>query len=122
MTQQTPDQTETLAHVAHESNRAYCRSIGDDSQPAWDDAPEWQKSSARNGVAGILSGNTPEQSHESWLAQKEAEGWKYGPVKNPDLKEHPCFVPYAELPEAQQVKDHVFAGVIRAMHTALTSK
>jgi len=104
------------------TNRAYCRSIGDDSQPAWDDAPDWQRSSAINGVGGILSGNTAEQSHESWLAEKEATGWKYGPVKDPDAKEHPCFVPYAQLPVEQQVEDHVFAGVIRAMHAALTSQ
>jgi hypothetical protein len=113
---------ETLAQTAHEANRAYCQAIGDHSQPSWDDAPDWQKDSARNGVKGILNGDGPEQSHESWLAQKKAEGWKYGEVKNPDLKEHPCFVPYAELPVDQQTKDHVFAGVIRAMYAAMTGE
>ena len=32
-----------IAMVAHETNRAYCESIGDNSQPKWEDAPEWQK-------------------------------------------------------------------------------
>ncbi len=110
---------EAAARAAHEANRAYCIAIGDHSQPAWDDAPEWQRSSAINGVLGVLGGNGPEQSHESWLAEKAATGWKYGPVKNPELKEHPCFVAYAELPAAQKQKDQVYVTVVRAMLSAL---
>ena len=110
---------EACARAAHEANRAYCLALGDTSQPPWDAAPEWQKSSARNGVAGALAGATPEQSHESWLAEKKATGWKYGPVKNPDAKEHPCFVPYAELPPAQRAKDAIFTTVVRVMGAAL---
>lgn len=110
---------EACSRAAHEANRAYCIAIGDMSQPAWDDAPDWQKSSARNGVVGALGGATPEQSHQSWLAEKEAAGWKYGPVKNPETKEHPCFVPYAELPEEQQAKDKLFLAVVRAVWESL---
>jgi hypothetical protein len=107
------------AEAAHEMNRIYCEAHGDMSQPAWKDAPEWQRSSAINGVAGALAGNTPEQSHESWLTEKAATGWKYGPVKNPETKEHPCFVPYTQLPPEQQQKDHLFLNTVRAMATAL---
>lgn len=112
---------EACARAAHEANRAYCIALGDTSQPAWDDAPEWQRTSARNGVRGALGGNTPEQSHESWLAEKAAAGWKYGPVKDPEKREHPCFVPYADLPPAQRAKDHVFVTVVRVMGAALAS-
>lgn len=103
-----------LAHVAHETNRAYCRSIGDDSQPGWDDAPEWQRESAIKGIEGALAGNTPEQQHQSWMDQKVADGWVYGPVKDPEAKTHPCLVPYAELPAEQQVKDHLYMAVVKA--------
>jgi hypothetical protein len=108
------------AQAAHECNRAYCIAIGDISQPSWEAAPDWQKQSALNGVQGVLNGNTPEQSHESWLKEKTETGWKYGLVKDPDKKEHPCFVPYAELPKSQQAKDHVFVSVVLAMAKALT--
>jgi hypothetical protein len=110
---------EACARAAHEANRAYCIAIGDNGQPAWDDAPEWQRSSARNGVRGALNGATPEQSHESWLAEKLATGWKHGPIKNPDAKEHPCMVPYAQLPPEQRAKDSVFIAVVRAVGAAL---
>lgn len=109
----------TLAMIAHEANRAYCRSIGDDSQPAWDDAPEWQRDSAIKGIEGALNGNTPEQQHESWMAVKEADGWVYGEVKDPNAKTHPCMVPYAQLPAEQQVKDHLYSAVVRAAAGAL---
>jgi RyR domain len=112
---------EACARAAHEANRAYCLATGDTSQPSWDDAPEWQKSSARNGVVGALTGNTPEQSHESWLAEKRATGWKWGPIKNPAAKEHPCMVPYAELPPLQRAKDALFVTTVRAMAQALES-
>ena len=41
---------EDIAKVAHEVNRAYCEALGDTSQLSWEDAPEWQKASARAGV------------------------------------------------------------------------
>lgn len=106
-----------IAMVAHEANRAYCAGIGDTSQPAWADAPDWQKSSAMAGVQMHLANPdaTPEQSHESWLAQKVADGWVYGEVKDAEKKTHPCVKPYAELPEAQKVKDYLFRGVVHAM-------
>jgi len=34
---------EDIAKVAHEVNRAYCISIGDNSQQSWECSPEWQK-------------------------------------------------------------------------------
>ncbi len=118
MTEQEKARNEACARAAHEANRAYCLAIGDTSQPSWDDAPDWQKSSARNGVSGALAGNGPRESHESWLAEKRATGWKFGPVKDPAKKEHPCFVPYDELPAAQKSKDGIFIGVVKAVASA----
>lgn len=108
---------EQIARVAHEINRAYCASLGDASQPAWEDAPDWQQASARAGVAMHLANPdaTPEQSHESWLAQKTAEGWTYGEIKDAAKKEHPCFLPYAELPAEQKAKDFLFRGVVHTL-------
>lgn len=106
-----------IAHVAHMINLAYCASLGDNTQPAWEDAPEWQKQSAIAGVEMHLANPdaTPEQSHESWLAQKKEQGWKYGKVKDAEKKEHPCFLPYDELPPEQKAKDYLFRGVVHAL-------
>jgi DNA-directed RNA polymerase beta subunit len=56
--------------------------------------------------------STPADQHSAWLADKERDGWKFGPVKDPVKKEHPCFVPYSELPEAQRAKDFLFITVV----------
>lgn len=105
-----------IAQLAHEVNRAYCASLGDTSQAAWADAPEWQKASALAGVDMHIANPdaTPEQSHESWLEQKTAEGWAYGEAKDAEKKLHPCFLPYAELPPEQKAKDYLFRGVVHA--------
>jgi len=110
---------EFCARAGHEMNRIYCEAHGDFTQAPWEAAPPWQQNSAMLGVLGALSGNTPEQSHEGWLAEKTRTGWKYGPVKDAEQKEHPCFLPYAELPAAQQVKDHLYLSAVRAMHAAI---
>lgn len=108
---------ESIAKTCHEVNRAYCKSLGDHSQPSWEDAQEWQKQSAINGVRFHLENPNagPSASHESWLAEKERDGWKYGPMKNPETKEHPCFVAYDELPCEQQAKDALFISVVHAL-------
>jgi hypothetical protein len=109
-----------IAMICHEANRAYCKTIGDYTQLRWEEAPLWQRQSAIDGVAfhlaELLQGNTPSPaaSHENWLKEKRAEGWKHGPVKNPETKEHPCCVPYEYLPLEQRRKDYIFAGICKA--------
>lgn len=104
------------ARAAHEANRVLCQALGDNSQPSWEVAPEWQRSSAIKGVEMIIDNpdTTPEQSHEGWLATKRDEGWKWGPTKDVEKKEHPCFLPYNQLPHEQQLKDHLYGIVVRA--------
>ena len=106
-----------VARVCHEVNRAYCESIGDMSQPKWEDAPDWQKESAYNGVRyhSENPNSEPADSHNNWRAEKEADGWVYGDVKDPEKKTHPCMVDYDDLPQAQKTKDYLFIAVVRSM-------
>jgi len=110
-------QSTFIAEVCHEANRAYCRTLGDLSQPAWVDAPEWQRNSAINGVNFHLDNPNagPSASHENWLREKIADGWKWGPIKDPERKEHPCCIPYDQLPEAQKRKDALFIAIVHAL-------
>jgi len=109
-----------IARVCHETNAAYCRAIGDNSQKDWDSAEEWQRQSAIDGVLFAL--NNPDApasaQHDAWLEAKRRDGWKYGPLKNAEAKEHPCFVPYAELPVEQRLKDYLFKAVVSAFRQA----
>lgn len=108
---------ETVARICHEANKAFCEEIGDYSQRSWDNAPEWQRTSAINGVLFNLENpDAPASaSHDSWLKEKLENGWKYGPVKDVEKKEHPCIVSYDELPKDQQTKDHLFKAIVAAV-------
>jgi hypothetical protein len=109
---------ENIARVCHEVNRAYCQALGDSSQLSWEDAPQWQKDSAMMGVVLHSHGeHGPEASHASWMAQKLAEGWKYGASKDPENKMHPCIVPFEKLPREQQAKDFIFRAVVHALRS-----
>lgn len=107
---------EQIARICHETNRAYCESIGDSSQKPWEWAEQWQRDSAIKGVEYALAnpGATPADQHEAWSRDKIAQGWTLGAVKDPDKQEHPCLVPYDDLPIEQRLKDHLFRGVVQA--------
>jgi hypothetical protein len=109
-----------IARVCHEANRAYCLSIGDHSHLPWDSAPEWQKNSAIDGVNFVLAHPTasPRSSHDNWLAEKERAGWRYGPVKDEEKREHPCCVPYNRLPAHEKAKDYIFRAIVEAIQSA----
>ena len=113
-----PSSFTRIASVCHEANRAYCSSIGDDSQPSWDEAPDWQKISAIDGIAFRIAnpGATAESMHQNWVETKLNNGWRFGPAKDPEKKEHPCMMPYSDLPPAQRVKDELFSAIVDALN------
>ena len=107
-----------LAAIAcHEVNRTFCENTFDHSQKCWDDAPEWQKESAIKGVEFVRDNPDapPSANHDSWLEEKRNTGWVYGPVKDAEKKEHPCMVPYDQLPPIQRAKDTLFRAVAQAI-------
>lgn len=43
--------------------------------------------------------------HEVWAQNRINEGWKYGDERNDELKQHPCLIPYEDLPEVEKDYD-----------------
>ncbi len=109
--------SQQIAAVCHEAMRAYGVAIGDHSITYWENAPDWQRISAVRGVEGVLDGTIsgPESAHESWLREKAENGWTWGPVKDASKFEHPAYLPYGELPEAQKRKDALFFAIVQAL-------
>jgi RyR domain len=50
-----------------------------------------------------------ENAHELWAKQRMTDGWRLGPRRDDARKEHPCLVPYSELPEAERDYDRLLA-------------
>ena len=106
-----------VAQIAHEINKSYCESIADFSQTSWEDAPQWQKDSAINGVTFHIENPNAgaDASHNSWLKEKVDAGWVYGEIKDPEAKTHPCIVAFEMLPTFQQSKDYLFKQVVHSL-------
>ena len=112
-----------IAKICHEANRAYCQALGDNSQKPWDECPDWQQSSAIDGVLFHISnpGAGDSASHDNWMREKLARGWQYGIEKDEQAKTHPCLVPFHNLPPEQQAKDALFRSIVHATATAILS-
>lgn len=110
----------TIAAAAHECNRIWSRHHGDESHAHYEDAPEWQRTSAIDGIKAAINGATPEEQHQAWYDSKARDGWVYGAVKDADAKTHPCMVNYADLPSEQRAKDAIYLAVVRSFVDAMT--
>ena len=43
--------------------------------------------------------------HEVWAQNRISQGWTYGPERSDVLKQHPCLIPYEDLPEIEKAYD-----------------
>jgi len=77
----------------------------DEYNPAPIDTSHVVLPDAVNELTELLARN----AHEVWAQTRLAEGWRWGPERNDDRKEHPCLVPYEELPEGEKDFDRVIA-------------
>lgn len=107
---------EQVARICHEANRQWCMFLGDNSQPYWEEAPEWQKASVLQGVQFHRENPDAgdEDSHNNWMKQKLDDGWVYGEAKSEEHKTHPALLPFDRLPIEQQFKDRLFRTIVRS--------
>ena len=49
----------------------------------------------------MLARNT----HDVWSQQRIADGWRYGPYRDDQKKEHPGLIPYEQLDESEKEYD-----------------
>lgn len=43
--------------------------------------------------------------HETWAKERYDSGWRYGEKRDDVKKEHPCLIPFEQLPESEKVYD-----------------
>lgn len=46
-----------------------------------------------------------ENAHEVWSLGRIADGWTFGPWRDDATKQHPCLIPYDQLPESEKDYD-----------------
>ena len=110
---------EQIALVCHESFRAWCSTLGDTTNPPWQQVEGWRRTFAIDGVRRVLDGATAADIHDSWMRYKTAEGWNktakgwtLGGQKAPELKQTPNLVPYDQIHNSDEMKKSaLFASV-----------
>jgi hypothetical protein len=108
---------ENIAQIVHEINKAFCESLGDTSLVSWADTPQDIKAIVVDGVLFHL--NNPnagaDASHNNWMANKIAQGWVYGPVKDATKKEHPSIIPFEKLSLTERQKDVLVMQTVHSL-------
>lgn len=57
----------------------------------------------------LLTETLAQSTHDHWAVQRLKDGWKYGPARSDEKKEHPGLLPYGELPEWEKAYDRTTA-------------
>jgi len=106
-----------LAKLAFEQNRAYCRSIGDDSIKDWSYADDRQRKGMIYGVVYVLrTANVNAASlHTGLYRQLIAVGYSNGDKIDHAKKEHPGCLPFEQLPKDFQTKTVLFFNLVEQM-------
>ena len=104
-----------IAKTCHAVHRAYCKQMGIETQPVWDEVSESHKDVIINSVLKILSGeiNSKEESHFNFVMNKEAQGWKFG-IYSKENKTNPRLLPFEELRIEDQVKETLFFETVKS--------
>jgi hypothetical protein len=113
----SPISVDAIAQVVHSAVRALQIAQGETPVAEWATAEDWQKTSSREAVGfQIANPHAPASAeHDRWMAERIADGWVYGPVKDAGAKTHPLLIPYAQLPEAQRRKDALIKAIVAAL-------
>lgn len=53
----------------------------------------------------VLTERLADNAHDHWAHQRLVQGWTYGRNRDDARKEHPCLVPYEQLPESEKDYD-----------------
>jgi len=110
-TRKVDDMVRRCARIIHEVNNDFRVSIGEEPKPV---SAECINTLATAVKAQWFKPVGPRESHERWLAAKEAAGWEYGEVEDEQAKAHPCILSYDALPERQRIKDILFTSIVGA--------
>ena len=106
-----------IAQVTHEAMRAWQKANGQAHAPPWSRAPKWMRESSVASVSWRIANPnaTASAQHDQWMAQKKADGWKFGNKKDAKKKTHPMMIPYRGLPVFERRKDALVNAVVDAL-------
>lgn len=97
-------QEEFVARIAHQCWCAYQMAAGQDWNPVMTEAQFTSQIQAARWFIENPNASAAD-NHQNWWEHKIQTGWKYGPKKDVEKKEHPDMVPFSDLPRVEKMKD-----------------
>jgi len=107
-----------IVEVAHAANAAYSKtSMSQVPSVVWGQVDVVTRDSTRDAVLYVLTHQdvTAREMHARWVASKLEQGWIPSGVLDRSVRGHPNLRPFDELPIWEQLKDHLFLGVVKAL-------
>lgn len=107
------EQAARVCHAAHCALQA----VQGEPLPSvpWDDLPVETRRIVIESVRAARQGEAAPQLHARWVRAMAAQGWTWGPERDPENKRHPNMVPFGALPPEEQDKDRLFAANATAL-------
>jgi hypothetical protein len=99
-----------IAEGIHVFNAYLQRRFGEAAAPDWAECGDAMQARGLQLVRGYRTGSvTPRQAHERWCTAMKADGWVWGPRKDPGAAPptHPNLMDWPELPRLQRLKDEM---------------
>lgn len=107
-----PHQFLAIARASYNILREYAHALGEPPKPTWEELSPAKQADIVVAVTSVVRMHvTPEEQHARWLQKKLADGWTYGPRRDPETKQHPAVRLYAELAPEQRAKGIICRAV-----------
>lgn len=105
-----------VAKTAHAVHLAYCKTMGLETQPVWEELTEEHKDTIISSVKQILDGDikTVEESHDNFVKFKKSSGWVYGKEYSRKLKTSPRICEFVEMGMNDTVKEVLFFECVKS--------
>lgn len=111
----TPD-TYAIARVAHEAVRAFAAANGE-FKSSWEHLDLASQDRIIRGVEALAESpfRTPAENHANWLDDMDEAGWTWGEKHDAELKTHPAFMQFDDLPETFRRRNEIFLAVVKSL-------
>lgn len=102
-----------IAQECHTKNNELMMMNGEEQNGNWDSLDRHTKFINLKSVIKALENPdlTAKDMHDEWMNNKIADGWKFGDVKDPELKTHPLIIDYDLMKDVDKMKDQIFIDV-----------
>jgi hypothetical protein len=107
-----------IAEIAHAANFAYSKTSVSQIHPEkWPQVSVQAREGMKKAVLHVLTHPdvTAEEQHAFWMADKLEAGWIQSGILDRSVRGHPNLKPFDELPVWEQLKDHLFLAIVKAL-------